>query len=67
MNISSGIYRLALVIKWGGRAIAGFFVAAELYGLATGTQDNFLGFLFAAIVFGITAPVAWILEGFAKD
>jgi hypothetical protein len=62
MNASTGLYRLAQVIKWGGRVIGGLCLIGgiknfNIFGLYLG-----LG----VVIVVITAGIAWVLEGFAN-
>ena len=66
MNISRGLYRLAQVIKWGGRVLGGLWFIALLTG--DPSHNDFKIFVGVSIVFVvITEGIAWVLEGFAND
>jgi hypothetical protein len=69
MSISSGVYRLAQVIKWGGRVVGGLSLIGLVYGALTGSGKlGFIGFYVAlAILIAITEGIAWVFEGFAND
>lgn len=74
MNISTGIYRLAQIIKWFGRVVGGFwFVGVAITFLnatdrAPALKSDTILLLGSAIVFAlITEGIAWVLEGFAND
>jgi hypothetical protein len=73
MNISSGIYRLAQVIKWVGRVLGGIWVVVVSLGYLNSAKTEVhkldtIFFLCLAIVFVLlTACIAWILEGFANE
>ncbi len=63
MNTSTGIYRLAQVIKWAGRLLTGGIVAM----IATHPADQIIWPTAVALVlWGVSAAIAWVLEGFAK-
>ena len=63
MNVSTGLYRLAQVIKWGGRVIGGLWVIGGINNF----RDFGLFFGIGAVIVVITAGIAWVLEGFAND
>ena len=73
MNLSDGLYRLAQVIKFGGRAvfllcftlfIASFFkIFFESQNIESGLIAVGIGLLFLIA----TEAFAWVLEGFAND
>jgi len=73
MNISQGLYRLAQIIKWGGRGFGGFwFVGVAVSFLNSertpATKADTILFLVLAILFvAITEGIAWVMEGFADD
>ena len=73
MNISSGIYRLAQVIKWTGRVLGGFWIVVVYLNLSNSARTEVhkvdaIFFLCLAVVFVlITEGIAWVLEGFADD
>jgi len=65
MNISTGLYRLAQVIKWGGRVLGGLWLIAVV---ADASPNDFKIFVLLGIVFiVVTEGIAWVLEGFAND
>jgi len=51
MNVSTGLYRLAQVIKWGGRVIGGLWVIGGI--------NNFRDF---GLFFGIGASLATSMD-----
>ena len=63
MNVSTGVYRLAQVVKWGGRllAVGGIGLGIALHGELVPVA------VCVAIVWSCTAALAWVLEGFAKN
>jgi K+-transporting ATPase A subunit len=74
MNISTGIYRLAQIIKWFGRVVGGFWFVGVAISFLNATdrtpalKSDTILLLGSAIVFtGITEGIAWVLEGFAND
>jgi hypothetical protein len=75
MNISSGIYRLAQVIKWIGRVLGGAWLIllvsesnqSIVDGLKSKNEVLWLMFLGAFVLIAITEVIAWVLEGFADD
>lgn len=74
MNISTGIYRLAQIIKWFGRVVGGLWFVGVAISFLNATditpalKSDTILLLGSAIVFtGITEGIAWVLEGFAND
>jgi K+-transporting ATPase A subunit len=74
MNISSGVYRLAQIIKWFGRVVGGFWFVGVAISFLNATditpvlKSDTIFLLGSAIVFAlITEGIAWVLEGFAND
>ena len=75
MNISTGLYRLAQVIKWSGRILGGllfFTFAFQLFTSTSRSQDMMnsevtILFLIPVGLIAITGVVAWVLEGFSDD
>lgn len=69
MNISTGIYRLAQIIKWFGRVVGGLWLVGLVYGAVTDSGKAGTGsmFVLALIFIAITEGIAWVLEGFAND
>ena len=74
MNISSGVYRLAQIIKWFGRVVGGFWFVGVAISFLNATditpvlKSDTILLLGSAIVFAlITEGIAWVLEGFAND
>ena len=74
MNISTGIYRLAQIIKWFGRVFGGFWfvgVAISFLNAIDRTpalkSDTILFLCLAIFLVLITEGIAWVLEGFAND
>jgi tetrahydromethanopterin S-methyltransferase subunit D len=73
MNITSGVYRLAQVIKWIGRVLGGIWIVVVYLNLSNSARtevhkEEAIFFLCLAIIFVlITEGIAWILEGFASD
>jgi K+-transporting ATPase A subunit len=74
MNISSGVYRLAQIIKWFGRVVGGFWFVGVAISFLDATditpvlKSDTIFLLGSAIVFAlITEGIAWVLEGFAND
>jgi len=71
MNISQGIYRIAQLIKWGGRSLGAIYFLGLMYAALTNQEKAnndlffFLG-LFAVFI-AITEGMAWVLEGFSRD
>jgi hypothetical protein len=68
MNISEGLRRLALVIRWGSNALAAGWSLAVL---ATTYRDPVRFWLFApsgaALILAIGHALSWVLLGFAGD
>jgi len=74
MNISTGIYRLAQIIKWFGRVIGGFWFVGVAITFLNSTditpalKSDTIFFLGSSIIFVLTTEaIAWVLEGFAND
>ena len=78
MNLSTGLYRLAQVIKWVGRVLGGiglifFFTllasdkAKVIDGFKKGDEFIWLIFFTPLVLIAITEVIAWVLEGFADD
>lgn len=70
MSISSGIYRFAQAIKWGGRLLAALlmiFMAMHIINTSKGSQEDWLFVMGAALILGVTHGISWILEGFAQS
>jgi hypothetical protein len=72
MSIKRGIYRIAQLIKWGGRTIGGLFVVSSAYSMIFSKpyethSDAYGMLLMAGIVLAITEGIAWILEGFGSE
>ncbi len=75
MNISTGLYRLAQVIKWGGRILGGILFVLIVNELFTSTPQLLSNILSDRIVviclivgfIAVTEVVAWVLEGFSND
>ena len=66
MNVSTGVYRLAQVVKWAGRLVA---AGVAVIWVAHPPAAGDMGFIAALglIPWGVTAAIAWVLEGFAKN
>jgi hypothetical protein len=78
MNLSTGLYRLAQVIKWIGRLLGGIWLIFSFTLLASDKAkvidgfkngDEFIWFIFVSpfVFIAITEVIAWVLEGFADD
>jgi len=78
MNLSTGLYRLAQVIKWAGRVLGGIWLiflftllttekAKVIDGFKTGNEFTWLIFVTPFVLIAITEVIAWVLEGFADD
>lgn len=72
MSFSTGIYRLAQVIKWAGRLLAlGLTVGmlfAERASNGNWMSETKVMFLAGAALFLLVSqPLAWVLEGFSKE
>jgi hypothetical protein len=73
MNISSGVYRIAQVIKWIGRVLGGIWIVVVYLNLSNSARtevhkvDAIFFLCLAIVVVLITEGIAWILEGFAND
>lgn len=71
INTASGLYRLAQVIKWGGRIFCGLCGVVFLIALGQGRGEADLSLLLyvaaGLLIWGISHALAWILEGFAND
>jgi hypothetical protein len=69
MNTSGGLYRLAQVIKFGGRTVfVACLVAANLSSYEIAGINPKLFFWVLGLLFVIaTEASAWILKGFASD
>lgn len=63
MNMSTGVNRLAQVAKWGGRLLA---VGVAVLGMALHGEPLAVA-AGVALVWGVSAAIAWVLEGFAKN
>jgi len=71
MNVSTGLYRLAQVIKWGGRVIGGLWASGGLWVKVNSGPIDLIDFAvyfgIGAVIVAITGGIAWVLEGFAND
>ena len=75
MNIASGLYRLAQVIKWFGRVLGCIWFIllvtesskSVVDGLKSGNEVLWVMFLSAFVLIAVTEVIAWILEGFANE
>ena len=71
MNISQGIYRIAQLIKWGGRILGAIYFFGLMYAALTNQEkansDLFLFLGLFAVFIAITEGMAWVLEGFSRD
>ena len=71
MNISTGIYRLAQIIKWAGRGLGWLWLMGLAYsvmGTDKKADSDFWFFVVLLAVFiAITEGTAWVLEGFSND
>ncbi len=68
MNISTGIYRLAQLIKWGGRILGAIYFLGLIYAAFTNEKaESLLFFGFLAVFIAISEGAAWVLEGFSND
>ena len=78
MNFAIGLYRLAKVIKWFGRLIAGPWViflftqissdkSRVLDGFIKGDEFIWIIFVSPFVLIAITESIGWVLEGFAND
>jgi hypothetical protein len=75
MNISTGLYRLAQVIKWGGRILGGFLLLGLVIDFLTSTpqrqsdmsSDRIVVLILVVGFIAITGVIAWVLEGFSDD
>jgi len=73
MSISTGLYRLAQVIKWFGRVIGALWFLGLFYNYIVRSNSppldaNAFFYLSLLVAFiGVTECIAWVLEGFADD
>lgn len=77
MSLRTGVQRVAIAIRWLGRGFGGLCVLGGVVlgllwlFLPTATREaGIAGLVFliaGALLWGIAAAVAWIIEGFAPD
>lgn len=65
MSVSTGLYRLAQVIKGGGRVLTVLCLIALFIGEPSFTEKVFL--LLGIFFVVVTEVIAWVLEGFADE
>lgn len=71
MALSTGMSRIATVVRWIGIVFGGIFILIVAYMQITEPQHTTIwhwatAVIIAAISYGIAAAVAWVIEGFAK-
>lgn len=70
MNVSTGLYRLAQVIKWPSRVLGGLLLIAvaykQVFEQSTG-GDAGVALVMTVVFMAIAEGIAWVLEGFAND
>jgi hypothetical protein len=74
MSFSTGIYRIAQVIKWFGRVFGGLWFFGVAISFLSSTditpamKSDTIFFVFLSILFvAITEGIGWVLEGFSHD